>query len=143
MQHDEIIDRKINSFMPELFAMFHDNFMTHYLQREDDSYTGFLNQENSLFIKNKSGYVLPLYIKVKPLETVEGIQFLGTFRTENIRKLYVYFICRHDGLITDISASAITVLNLNLLSVRKNNMNIESIVNKKKYAFGILIGHIL
>ena len=139
MQHDEIIDRKINGFMPELYAMFHDNFMRNYLQREEDN-GGFLNADNSLFIKNNSGYIMLLYIKIKVIETLQGTQFLGTFRTENVRKLYTYFICRNDGLITDISASAITILNLNLLLVRKTNMNIDSIVpnalKERKYQEG-------
>ena len=113
--------------MPELYGMFHDSFMRQYLQREDDTYGGFLNAENSLFIKNKNGYIIPSFVKVKPIELPDGYQFMATFRTTDVRKLYAYFICRPDGIITDVSASAITILNLNL-AIRKNNVNIDTIV---------------
>ena len=128
---EEVLDKKINTFMPELFAQYHDTFLTRYNNREDDVDIGYLDKEQSLFVRTKSGFITPVTLcvsKVKAEESSSQATFFAWFKTETAKKVYVYFICSKDGTISDISASAVTLLNISPQTIKKTKMNISEIV---------------
>ena len=128
---EEIIEKKINLYMPELFAAYHDTFLNRYENRDEEQDIGYLDQEQSLFVRTKSGFITPVTLCVSRLkveETSNQSVFSAWFKTETAKRIYIYFLCSRDGIITDMSASAVTLLNLSLLNVKKNKMNISEIV---------------
>lgn len=131
VNRDEIIDKKINNFMPDLFSQYHDTFFKNYNSRDEDVDIKYLDNDNELFVKSRSGYIIPVVLRVTRLRTEEAsnqVIFGAWLRNEFLKKSYVYFICQPDGIIMDMTATAVTVLNLNITQVRKTRMNIDSIV---------------
>jgi len=131
IHRDEIIDKKINHFMPDLFATYHDAFLKNYNTREEEVDTKYLDNDNELFIKSKSGYIIPVLLRVSRIKSEEAsnqLVFGAWLRNEHSKRSYVYFICQADGTITDMTATAVTVLNLNLQQVKKTRMTIDKIV---------------
>ena len=131
VNRDEIIDKKINNFMPDIFAQYHDTFFKNYNSRDEDVDIKYLDNDNELFVKSRSGYIIPVVLRVTRLRTEEAsnqVIFGAWLRNEFLKKSYVYFICQPDGVIMDMTATAVTVLNLNITQVRKTRMNIDSIV---------------
>jgi len=131
VNRDELLDKKINNFMPDLFAQYHDTFFKNYNARDEDVDIKYLDNDNELFVKSRSGYIIPVLLRVSRLRTEEAsnqIIFGAWLRNEYLKKSYVYFICTPDGVITDMTATAVTVLNLNINQVKKTRMNIDSII---------------
>ena len=131
VNRDEIIDKKINNFMPDLFAQYHDTFFKNYNSRDEDVDIKYLDNDNELFVKSRSGYIIPVILRVTRLRTEEAsnqVIFGAWLRNEFLKKSYVYFICQPDGTIMDMTATAVTVLNLNINQIKKSRMNIDSIV---------------
>jgi hypothetical protein len=131
VNRDEIIDKKINNFMPDIFSQYHDTFFKNYNSRDEDVDIKYLDNDNELFVKSRSGYIIPVVLRVTRLRTEEAsnqVIFGAWLRNEFLKKSYVYFICQPDGIIMDMTATAVTVLNLNITQVRKTRMNIDSIV---------------
>jgi len=131
VNRDEILDKKINNFMPDIFSQYHDTFFKNYNSRDEDVDIKYLDNDNELFVKSRSGYIIPVLLRVTRLRTEEAsnqVIFGAWLRNEYLKKSYVYFICQPDGVITDMTATAVTVLNLNINQVRKTKMNIDSII---------------
>ena len=129
MSKDEVLNKKINIFLPDTIAHYHDSFFKNHLNREEEVNSHFLNIDNSgLFVKNKSGFLVPITVKVKLLEDNSNLLYMGTFKPDTQKKVSVNIICRKDGIIVDISASAISILNLNLAQIKKSKLYIDEIV---------------
>jgi len=131
LNRDEILEKKINLFMPDLFSQYHDSFLKRYNLREDDDDIEYLDNENKYFVRTRSGYINPVIVRVSRLRTEETsnqIVFGAWFKAETAKRTYVHLICSKDGTITDMSASAVTVLNLSFQNVKKTKMNIDKIV---------------
>jgi len=113
---DEILGTRISKYMPDLFAIYHDTFLKNYFAPKEEGFVSpFLDQDNNLFIKNKGGYIVPVVIHVKLYETFETsgqVSFLGYFKTETTKTNSIYLLCSRDGTITDISATATTILDM-------------------------------
>ncbi|RYZ80533.1 MAG: hypothetical protein EOP06_25160, partial [Proteobacteria bacterium] len=117
--------------MPGLFAQYHDTFFKNYNSRDEDVDIKYLDNDNELFVKSRSGYIIPVLLRVTRIRTEEAsnqVIFGAWLRNEYLKKSYVYFICQPDGVIMDMTATAVTVLNLNINQVRKSRMNIDSVV---------------
>lgn len=68
--------------MPELYSQYHDCFISNYLSGRDGE-SPFLNVDNYLFIKNKSGYINSVVLVVKQHDnynTSGNVYFLGYFK---------------------------------------------------------------
>mmetsp|Transcript_5270 Transcript_5270/g.4467 ORF Transcript_5270/g.4467 Transcript_5270/m.4467 type:complete len:93 (+) Transcript_5270:185-463(+) len=78
------------------------------------------------------GYIVPTTYRVTKARTdvVNGQVFFGAgFKTEAPKKIYIYLLCNKDGLITDMSASAITMMNLSLANLKKaGGLNIDMLI---------------
>jgi PAS domain S-box-containing protein len=58
----EMINRKINIFMPNLYSKFHDVLVENFLQSTE---TKNISKERLVYIKMKSNYITPCYISLK------------------------------------------------------------------------------
>ena len=69
----EVVNKKINGFMPSMYGRFHDSFIEHYLQTYE---TRVLNKENLFPVKNKMNYITLLHMVISLTNNlVTGIQF--------------------------------------------------------------------
>ncbi|MDK0764223.1 hypothetical protein P5E87_15840, partial [Clostridium perfringens] len=83
------------------------------------------------YVKTKSGFITPVTLRVSRIKSEQASNqlLLGAwFKTETAKKVYVHLICSKDGIITDISASAVTVLNMSLQNIKRSKTLIETIV---------------
>ena len=94
---EEILGKKINNFMPELFAQYHDCFVNNYFTARDPNFESpFLEIENELFVKNKGGYINSVILMVKQHDmhnTSGNIYFLGYFKTETTSFNNIFILC--------------------------------------------------
>ena len=107
---DDIVDKKINTIMPELYASNHDKFLTNFLERGASNNSEYLDKDQYLFGRSRVGYIFPIISKVRMYyneETDDDIFFIGTFKTEPIVKNFVYMLTNKDGIILDISSNAL------------------------------------
>lgn len=126
---EEILSKKINILMPELYAANHTDFLNRFLENTalDQFYESkYLNVNQNFYGKNKSGYIFPITSKVLFLK--EQSIFITTFIPQLIVKNNMHFMMNKEGLILDISASVIHFLKLDLLQIRKNRTNISEYI---------------
>lgn len=121
--------------MPDPIAQIHDEAMSRYFNHltmgEADS--SYLNFSKSWLVKNKSGYLFPVIVKVVIFN--EDPTYLATMKSDVSLKNYVYLICNNTGAITDISSSAINNLNLDINKLKRINPHLESLVNPLSFRF--------
>lgn len=87
----------------------------------------YFNQSKQSFARNKNGYIFPIKKIVEKIEDEE--MFLGTIRTDqNTLNQVIYIMTDKNGMITDISSSAISQLNLNIQVISSQCINIDSII---------------
>ena len=136
---EEIINKKINILMPELYAMNHNDFLNRFIENTNaDQYyeSKYLNINQNFFGKNKSGYIFPMTSKVIFLK--EQLLFIATFVPQLIIKTNMQLIVNKEGVILDISASVIHFLKLDLAHLRKTKVYINEYIpnflqEKEKY----------
>ena len=58
----ELINRKVNILMPNMFSQYHDMFVEQYLQTFESR---IVNRERPIFGKSKNGYLFPFVIYVR------------------------------------------------------------------------------
>eukprot|EP01016_Furgasonia_blochmanni_P040035 TRINITY_DN5060_c0_g1_i2.p2 TRINITY_DN5060_c0_g1~~TRINITY_DN5060_c0_g1_i2.p2 ORF type:complete len:158 (-),score=38.73 TRINITY_DN5060_c0_g1_i2:72-545(-) len=122
------------------YATQHDGYIKKYMENETGE-SEYLDREHNFFLKNKSGYIIPVISCVKVLfSDFNGGLFMGTFKTDNNTKNMIYIIYSKEGIIQDISSSAISILRIESSQIKKTKINIETIVPKaladKKYRDG-------
>ncbi|CAD8213536.1 unnamed protein product [Paramecium octaurelia] len=101
----ELINRKINLLIPQVYAKFHDNYMEMFMQSNDQQK---LMKERLVYIKLKSGYILPCYLYMKVLQSFDdNILIAAQFRTLRTFKAGCYLILDSDEVIESISSSCI------------------------------------
>lgn len=120
----ELINRKVNLIMPQVFAEHHDSFIEDYLHHLESKV---LNRERLLFGKAKNGYVFPSYMFVRYQPSyIHGTQFIASIRIEKYFKLVGYMIVSKVDLeILNITANCISLfdLTLGILSKKKPSMS--------------------
>ncbi|CAD8112156.1 unnamed protein product [Paramecium primaurelia] len=119
----ELINRKINLLIPQIFAKFHDNYIEMFLQSNDQSK---IAKERLVYIKLKSGYIMPCYICMKAIQSFdENIVIVAQFRTLRTFKIGCYLILNSDDAIECISSSCICCLFIDqkMISHRKIYFN--------------------
>lgn len=136
---EEILNKKINILMPELYAVNHNDFVNRFLENTwSDQYfeSKYLSVNQNFFGKNKSGFIFPMTSKVMFMK--EQLLFITTFVPQMIVKTSMVLIVNKEGVILDISASVIHFLKLDLSQIRKNRMMINEFIpnilqDKEKY----------
>jgi len=123
----ELIGRKVNTLMPQVYAKYHDDFLENYLNNE--SAFNAKNKERFVFGKNKSNYIFPVYLNIKAVQSIiQGIQFVATFRVEKNFKSTAYVLTAPNGAIDAVSSSCINVLKMDTKFITMKKANIEDYI---------------
>jgi PAS domain S-box-containing protein len=124
----ELINRKVNVLMPQIYSKYHDSFVENYLNNNDNKLAN-TNKEKFVFGKNKSNYIFPVYLSLKAMPSIlQGIQFVGTFRQEKNFKNAAYILTTPDGVIDGISSSCINLLKVDLKMITQKKSSISDFV---------------
>ncbi|CAD8125808.1 unnamed protein product [Paramecium sonneborni] len=118
-QKTELLNRKINLLIPQIYAKFHDNYLEMFLQSNDQQK---ISKERLIYVKLKSGYIMPCYLYMKALQSYdENILIAAQFRTLRTFKTGCYLILDSDEAIECISSSCICNLFIDqkMISHRK------------------------
>ncbi|KRX01054.1 PAS domain [Pseudocohnilembus persalinus] len=113
----ELLNRKVNTIMPQPFAQCHDKIIEDYLNSLQPKY---LNRERKLFGQTKLGYLKPVLIYVRYVPSfIHGTQFFGSLKMEKYFKIVVY-------LLVDTKSLRVT----SCTSTNQNLRNITGLFNK-------------
>ncbi|CAD8126292.1 unnamed protein product [Paramecium sonneborni] len=106
----EMINRKINIFMPSLYAKFHDNYFEKFMETNDNKN---INKERLVYIKQKSNYIAPCFLTLKIIQSFDdNLQMAAQLRPLKLYKPTCYLLIDANELIDSVSASCITLLNI-------------------------------
>lgn len=136
---EEVLGKKINLLMPEIYSANHNDFLNRFLENsaQDQFYESkYLNVAQNFYGKNRSGYIFPMSSKVIFLK--EQLSFIATFVPQSITRTNMHIIANKEGVITDISATVIHFLKLDLSQIRKSRVLINDYIpnllqEKEKY----------
>jgi len=124
----ELLNRKVNVLMPQVFAKYHDSFIENYLNTGESVMVG-KNKEKLVFGKNKSNYIFPVYLSIKSATSIiQGIQFIATFRVEKNFKSAAYVLTTPDGTIDGLSSSCINILKIDSKAITVKRANIQDYI---------------
>ena len=124
----ELLNRKVNYLMPQVYGKYHDAFLENYLNAGEQSLIA-KNKERLVFGKNKSNYVFPVNLSLRAVQSInQGIQFIATFRIEKNFKNAAHVLTQPDGTIDSLSSSAINLLKIDLKSITQKKANIQDFV---------------
>ncbi|CAD8075781.1 unnamed protein product [Paramecium primaurelia] len=122
----EMINRKINIFMPNLYSKFHDAHIENFLSSNDNRN---INRERLVYIKMKSNYILPCYIYLKVLQSIDdNVQLAAQFRIPKSFKPSCYLILDSEEIIDSISSSCIPLLNIDSKQISHKKTPITDIL---------------
>ncbi|CAD8069136.1 unnamed protein product [Paramecium sonneborni] len=106
----EIINRKINLFMPNLYTKFHDQYIENFLITSDIKN---INKERFIFLKDKQNYLIPCFIVLRILHTCEeNVNLAAQFITIKTFKPTCYFILDYDYVIDSMSSSVFSFFGI-------------------------------
>ncbi|CAD8168019.1 unnamed protein product [Paramecium pentaurelia] len=106
----EIINRKINLFMPNLYTKFHDQYMQRFLITSDIKN---INKERFIFLKDKQNYLVPCFIVLRILHTLEeNVNLAAQFMAIKSFKPNCYFILDNEYVIDSMSASVFSFFGI-------------------------------
>ncbi|CAD8125809.1 unnamed protein product [Paramecium sonneborni] len=121
----EMINRKINIFMPNLYSKFHDAYVENFLQSNDNKN---INKDRLIYIKMKSNYIMPCYIYLKIIQSLdENVQLAAQFRVLKSFKPSCYLILDNEEIIDSLSSSCIPLLNLDSKQISHKKTSITEI----------------
>ena len=81
---------------PFIYSKFHDDILKRYLESNE---TVMSNKDKAIYGKNKSGYIFPIMLHIKPVYHAlkDGVEFLAIFRKEKMLRNYAYLITTAEG----------------------------------------------
>jgi len=91
----DLLNKNVNVLMPSIFAKHHDEILKRYTETSEST---FINKDKLVYGKNKSGYIFPLIIQIKPIYHAlkDGMEFLAVFRKEKTMKNMAYIVASAD-----------------------------------------------
>ncbi|CAD8213537.1 unnamed protein product [Paramecium octaurelia] len=121
----EMINRKINIFMPNLYSKFHDSYLERFMQTNDNKN---INKERLVYVKLKSNYIAPCFLTLKIIQSQDdSLQLAAQFRPIKVFKPTCYLIVDADELIDCVSASCIPLLNLDYKQISHKKIMLTDI----------------
>ena len=137
----EIIGKKIEVLMPELFKAGHANMLVNKLKQyfhrnktDNNSYRENEKKKTFIVAKSKMGYLYPFNAKIQIYEDTDfsnSFIIKNYFENKDSKSVYGYYILtKSDLTITNISSSAIN-LDLNIDIINKYAINIEFLIRGK------------
>ena len=148
----EIIGKKIEILMPEIFKTGHANMLSYKIKEmnqsnksERNSYHE--NDKKNIFIvmKNKMGYLVPLTAKhliYKDADFTNSFIIKSQMEAKDSKSVYAYYILtKRDFSVSGISSSA-TNLGITMDILNKYTIYLEFLVRDKNYGMIDFIGNI-
>jgi len=124
----ELINRRVNVLMSQVFSKFHDAFLENYLNSGESAIIG-KNKQRMVFGKNKSNYILPIYLSIKAVQSIiQGTQFITVIRQEKNFKNAAYILTTPDGTIDAMSSSCINLLKIDYKAISHKKANIQDYI---------------
>lgn len=107
---EELVDKKINMLMPNIYAAEHDRFLNAFVEANSDV-SSYLDKDQKFLCKNKSGYIFPVNVKTKlffPGESEDQAHFMTSFKVEMSQKAVIYFILDNNDVLrlSDLRSSS-------------------------------------
>lgn len=124
---NEIQNKNINSLMPFIFSKIHDDILKMFLETNELNIS---NKERYIYGKHKNGYAFNFLILIKPVQLAlnDGIVLLAIMKKEkNIRNIATV-LCTTEGLIKDLTSSAINIIGLDIKTINMQQLNIQTLV---------------
>ncbi|EGR33143.1 PAS domain S-box family protein [Ichthyophthirius multifiliis] len=128
-QKEELIGKKIQMIIPNLYQQIHETL----LQRFYENITLGIFESNYIgidqykFGRNKNGYIFPIFYRVNLL-LEDGYTFIVNYKVDKFIKNTFFLLTDQQGIITDISTSVILNFDMDYQMIKKNNIDIESII---------------
>jgi len=124
----ELINRRVNVLMSQVFSKYHDSFLENYLNSGESAIIG-KNKQRMVFGKNKSNYILPIYLSIRAVQSIiQGTQFITVIRQEKNFKNAAYILTTPDGTIDAMSSSCINLLKIDLKAITHKKANIQDYI---------------
>ncbi|CAD8125807.1 unnamed protein product [Paramecium sonneborni] len=121
----EMINRKINIFMPNLYARFHDVYFDRFMETNDNKN---INKERLVYIKQKSNYIAPCFLTLKIIQSFDdNLQMAAQLRPLKLFKPNCYLLVDQNEVIDSISASCIPLLNIDYKTVSQRKIMLENL----------------
>lgn len=132
---EEMIDKPITSIMPEIYSQYHPCIVKAWTDSPEREASGYFSKDNHVFGKHSTNYIFPIVSRVKilPVESDEpsSLTLFGYIRTEPFIKNYTFLICTKDGVLMDLSSSAISNIGLDYSMIKKQKINIKDLLKDR------------
>jgi hypothetical protein len=122
---EDLINHDVEILMPKIYSKYHKKFLESAIQKPPDLLS---NKERPVFGKHFSGYIFPLWLQIKNLSSfLSGRQFVATFKIEKsyINKNVAHLILDKNKEVIDVSASCISMLDINLNKLFKKKAKFD------------------
>lgn len=122
-QKPELLGKKVEILMPEVYAVNHDIFVSKYIETTKGN---MINQERRILGRHKTQYLFPTNITIKPIEdtSLQTLHFFARFETPKQLRSQCYILTLENGKMLGISASCVELLGYGYSSMRKyKNVN--------------------
>jgi len=120
----EVKNHNVKKLMPEMYAKNHTRVLEKAILKGPD---GIPNKERMVFAKHKSGYLFPVWLQLKAIQTQgNNLQFVALFKTDKkiiSSNIGFILISKQDKKIAGISSSCIKLLDLDIQKVKKLTYN--------------------
>ncbi|EAS00830.2 PAS domain S-box protein (macronuclear) [Tetrahymena thermophila SB210] len=123
----ELLNKNVNILMPQIYQKHHEDILKRYVETNEST---FINKDKQVYGKNKSGYIFPVIIHIKPIfhALKDGMEFLGIFRKEKNVKNFAYALATYDNQIRDISSSCLNILGIDHKTISLQTVNLQNII---------------
>lgn len=113
--------------MPSIVAKVHDEFLKKYLETSENHIAG---QERLLWVKTKSNYLYYSEINVKPVyhPLKDNIEYFGKIKRIKSVKNQAFLICNNEGVIKDISTTAINLIGIDFKTINNQQVNLSQLI---------------
>lgn len=115
--HNEVVGKNVKLLIPNTFNLHHDS----YLERAAAAQTlGYFSKEKLIFGKSKSGYLLPMQIKIHIISGKKP-QFFGKIRPFKTLQVVGFILVDYKGRIESVSAGIGYMFCFDMKNVVKEN----------------------
>lgn len=109
--------------MPNIYAKFHDEYIEKFLLTSD---TRYINKARIVFLKDKQNYIIPCYIVLRILHTVdENVNLAAQFLNIKSFKPTCYFLLDSEFFIDSFSATAISLFYIEYRDIQNKKICID------------------
>ena len=131
---EEIVNKKLDLIIPEIYRNNHDEYMMDYLNKKGDD-SEYINQEIFNFGKTKKGFIIPIKYKVNLYQSMDNvmgnnIQFVASIKADNRFENKLCLLTNHNGVIKDLTSNILNFLDLSPHKIEERRININNYLPK-------------